>query len=47
MRAKKGAVGAKAAKPNQRILVIDDNRSIHDDIRKILGNPAQEDSELD
>ncbi len=32
---------------NQRILVIDDNRSIHDDIRKILGSPAKEDSELD
>jgi PAS domain S-box-containing protein len=32
---------------NQRILIIDDNRSIHEDIRKILGAPAQEDADLD
>jgi PAS domain S-box-containing protein len=32
---------------NQRILIIDDNASIHDDVRKILGNPAKEDAALD
>ena len=32
---------------NQRILIIDDNTAIHDDVRKILGAPAQEDSALD
>jgi PAS domain S-box-containing protein len=32
---------------NQRILIIDDNRAIHEDVRKILGAPAKEDSELD
>ncbi len=47
MRAKKDSTSPLHSAPNQRILVIDDNRSIHDDIRKILGNPAQEDSELD
>src|ERR1043166_9049093 len=25
--------------PNRRVLVIDDNRAIHDDFRKILGEP--------
>ena len=32
---------------NQRILIIDDNSSIHDDVRKILGAPAKEDASLD
>lgn len=32
---------------NQRILIIDDNTAIHDDVRKILGAPSQEDSSLD
>jgi PAS domain S-box-containing protein len=32
---------------NQRILIIDDNAAIHDDVRKILGAPAQEDRALD
>jgi PAS domain S-box-containing protein len=32
---------------NQRILIIDDNAAIHEDVRKILGAPAQEDSSLD
>lgn len=32
---------------NQRILIIDDNAAIHDDIRKILGAPTAADSELD
>jgi two-component system cell cycle sensor histidine kinase/response regulator CckA len=32
---------------NHRILIIDDNPSIHEDVRKILGAPAQEDSALD
>jgi len=27
------------SQPNQRVLVIDDNRAIHDDFRKILGGP--------
>ncbi len=36
-----------ASPRNQRILIIDDNTSIHDDIRKILGATAQEDSALD
>ena len=31
----------------QRILIVDDNSAIHDDIRKILGSPAREDSSLD
>ena len=35
------------AERNQRILIIDDNAAIHDDVRKILGAPAKEDSELD
>src|SRR5260221_9803014 len=34
-------------KRNQRILIIDDNTSIHDDVRKILGIPAKEDAALD
>lgn len=33
--------------PNQRILVVDDNRAIHDDFRKILGPPPPEDSDLE
>jgi two-component system cell cycle sensor histidine kinase/response regulator CckA len=32
---------------NQRILIIDDNTSIHEDVRKILGAPANEDTALD
>jgi len=32
---------------NQRILIIDDNTSIHDDIRKILGAAEQADTDLD
>jgi PAS domain S-box-containing protein len=32
---------------NQRILIIDDNSAIHDDVRKILGAPAREDADLD
>ncbi|HSI15768.1 MAG TPA: hypothetical protein VK961_27220, partial [Chthoniobacter sp.] len=32
---------------NQRILIVDDNAAIHDDVRKILGVPAQADSDLD
>ncbi|MEO6741780.1 MAG: response regulator [Chthoniobacteraceae bacterium] len=32
---------------SQRILIIDDNAAIHEDIRKILGAPAHEDSSLD
>jgi PAS domain S-box-containing protein len=32
---------------NQRILIIDDNTSIHEDVRKILGAPAKEDTTLD
>jgi two-component system cell cycle sensor histidine kinase/response regulator CckA len=36
-----------AAERNQRILIIDDNAAIHEDVRKILGAPAQEDSSLD
>ena len=32
---------------NQRILIIDDNAAIHDDVRKILGAPAREDRALD
>ncbi|MDR3405979.1 MAG: response regulator [Chthoniobacter sp.] len=32
---------------NQRILIIDDNAAIHDDVRKILGVPAREDADLD
>ncbi len=35
------------AERNQRILIIDDNASIHEDVRKILGAPAQEDASLD
>ncbi len=31
----------------QRILIIDDNPAIHEDVRKILGAPAREDSSLD
>src|SRR5437870_12153640 len=27
------------SQPNRRVLVIDDNRAIHDDFRKILGEP--------
>ena len=34
-------------KRNQRILIIDDNTSIHEDVRKILGAPAKEDATLD
>jgi len=33
-------------KPNHRILIIDDNPSIHDDFRKILAPPRQEDVRL-
>ena len=36
-----------AGERNHRILIIDDNPSIHEDVRKILGAPAQEDSALD
>ena len=32
---------------NQRILIIDDNAAIHDDVRKILGMPSQADADLD
>lgn len=32
---------------NRRILVIDDNHAIHDDFRKILGEPDAEDAALD
>jgi PAS domain S-box-containing protein len=35
------------AERNQRILIIDDNPSIHDDVRKILGATAPEDSAHD
>ena len=34
-------------KRNQRILIIDDNTAIHEDVRKILGAPAREDCDLD
>jgi len=34
-------------RPNRRILVVDDNRSIHDDFRKILGGGLEERGELD
>ena len=27
------------SQPNRRVLVIDDNRAIHEDFRKILGEP--------
>ncbi|HYF37335.1 MAG TPA: response regulator, partial [Prosthecobacter sp.] len=33
--------------PNRRILVVDDNRDIHKDFRKILGAPEEADAELD
>jgi two-component system, cell cycle sensor histidine kinase and response regulator CckA len=36
-----------AGERNHRILIIDDNPSIHQDVRKILGAPAVEDSALD
>jgi len=36
-----------AGQRNQRILIVDDNAAIHDDVRKILGIPAREDSALD
>jgi PAS domain S-box-containing protein len=36
-----------AGEGNQRILIIDDNPAIHEDVRKILGAPAQEDATLD
>ena len=36
-----------SAEPNRRILVIDDNQSIHDDFRKILGRPAAPNKMLD
>ncbi|TDU69322.1 PAS domain S-box-containing protein [Prosthecobacter fusiformis] len=32
---------------HQRILVVDDNRAIHDDFRKILGPPSAEESDLE
>src|SRR5882672_3934730 len=35
------------SEPNRRILVIDDNRAIHDDFRKILGGKAASRSELE
>jgi len=35
------------AERNQRILIIDDNPSIHDDVRKILGATAPEDTAHD
>jgi two-component system cell cycle sensor histidine kinase/response regulator CckA len=38
---------ASAAERNQRILIIDDNAAIHEDVRKILGAPSQEDASLD
>jgi len=38
---------ASTAERNQRILIIDDNAAIHEDVRKILGAPAQEDASLD
>jgi two-component system cell cycle sensor histidine kinase/response regulator CckA len=38
---------ASAEERNHRILIIDDNPSIHEDVRKILGAPAQEDCALD
>jgi len=36
-----------AGERNQRILIVDDNTAIHEDVRKILGAPAREDSALD
>ena len=36
-----------AGERNQRILIIDDNASIHEDVRKILGAPSKEDASLD
>ncbi|HEY2341763.1 MAG TPA: hybrid sensor histidine kinase/response regulator, partial [Chthoniobacteraceae bacterium] len=38
---------AALAERNQRVLIVDDNTSIHEDIRKILGAPAKEDANLD
>lgn len=38
---------APAGQRSQRILIIDDNTAIHEDVRKILGAPAHEDSSLD
>ncbi|HUI07787.1 MAG TPA: response regulator [Verrucomicrobiae bacterium] len=35
-----------ASEKNHRILVIDDNRAIHDDFRKILGGPTTESPDL-
>src|SRR5436190_2094397 len=35
------------AERNQRILIIDDNAAIHQEIRKILSAPAAEDAALD
>jgi len=32
---------------NHRILIIDDNPSIHEDVRKILGVPSEEDTQID
>jgi PAS domain S-box-containing protein len=38
---------ATAAKRNQRILIVDDNTSIHEDVRKILGVASSEDAAHD
>jgi PAS domain S-box-containing protein len=35
------------AERNPRILIVDDNTAIHEDVRKILGAPAREDADLD
>ncbi|MDB6139665.1 MAG: hybrid sensor histidine kinase/response regulator, partial [Verrucomicrobiaceae bacterium] len=32
--------------PHQRVLIIDDNRAIHEDFRKILGPPSDADAAL-
>ena len=33
--------------PNRRILIVDDNRAIHEDFHKILGGATAERNELD
>ncbi len=38
---------AQGEERNQRILIIDDNMAIHEDVRKILGVPSREDAALD
>jgi len=39
-------VGPGLAAPNRRVLVVDDNRAIHGDFRKVLGEPTHEQSAL-